>query len=55
MQPLLIIVAGTLVCLASAWAVLVGIRAHDRLAVGVGAVVFVACCLVVALFLLGPS
>ncbi len=55
MQPLLIVVAGTLVALAGAWAVLVGIRAHDRLALGVGSVVFVMCCLVVALFLLGPS
>ena len=55
MQPLLIVVAGTLVGLAGAWAVLVGIRAHDRLALGVGSVVFVVCCLVVALFFLGPS
>jgi hypothetical protein len=55
MQPLLIVVAGTLVGLAGAWAVLVGIRTHDRLALGVGSVVFVVCCLVVALFLLGPS
>jgi hypothetical protein len=55
MQPLLIVVAGTLVALAGAWAVLVGIRARDRLALGVGSVVFVVCCIVVALFLLGPS
>ncbi len=55
MQPLLIVVAGTLVALAGAWAVLVGIRAHDRLALGVGSVVFVVCCLVVALFVFGPS
>jgi hypothetical protein len=55
MQPLLIVVAGTLVALAGIWVVLLGIRAHDRLAFGVGSVVFVVCCLVVALFLLGPS
>ncbi len=55
MQPLLMVVAGTLVALAGAWAVFVGIRAHDRLTFWVGSVVFVACCLVVALFLLGPS
>jgi hypothetical protein len=55
MQPLLIVVAGTLVAPAGAWAVFVGIRAHDRLTFWVGSVVFVACCLVVALFLLGPS
>ena len=35
LQPLLIVVAGTLVGLAGAWAVLVGIRAYDRLALGV--------------------
>ena len=55
MQPLLILMAGTLVALAGAWAVFVGIRTHDRLALWVGSVVFVACSLVVALFLLGPS
>ena len=55
MQPLLILVAGTLVALAGAWAVFVGIRAKDRLALWVGSVVFVVCCAVVALFLLGPS
>jgi hypothetical protein len=55
MQPLLIVVAATLVALASVWVVLLGIRADDRLALWVGSVVFVVCCLVVALFLLGPS
>ena len=55
MQPLLILVAGTLVALAGAWAVFVGIRAKDRLALWVGSAVFVVCCAVVVLFLLGPS
>jgi uncharacterized membrane protein YccC len=55
MQPLLIVVAATLVALASAWAVLVGIRAKDRFSLWVGLVVFVVCSSVVTLFLLGPS
>ena len=55
MQPLLILVAATLVALGGAWAALVGIRAKDRFALWVGLVVFVVCGAVVALFVLGPS
>ncbi len=53
-KPLLILVAAVLVALASVWAVLAGVRAQDRLALWVGSAVFVACCVVVALFLLEP-
>ena len=55
MQPLVIVIAATLVALGGAWAALVGIRTKDRFAFGVGVVVFVVCGSVVALFLLGPS
>ncbi len=55
MQPLPIVVATTLVALAGAWAVFEGVLARDWLVLSVGSVVFVVCCTVVALFILGPS
>jgi hypothetical protein len=54
-QPLLIIVAATLVAMAGVWLAVLGVRDHDRFALWTGSAVFVACSLVVALFLSGPS
>ena len=53
--PLVILVAATLVTLASALVVTLGIRERDRLALVVGAVTFLACGFVALLFLLGPG
>ncbi len=54
-MPLLILVAATLVALAGAWAVFVGIRVRDWFALLVGLAVSIACSAVAALFILGPS